>query len=62
MEENYFTGKISHVRVFPYVLSPREINQLYLEERLLSINWFQRLMFWVRITWLLLRGKLHFER
>ena len=55
-----FTGEIRYARAYPYAMSSEEIALRYMEERLLFMNWLQRLVFQIKQTWLLLRGKRHF--
>jgi len=49
-----------YAKFYPYALTQLEIYLIYQEERLLFMSWLQRLVFWVKQTWLLLRGKRHF--
>jgi len=52
-----FDGRISIIRIYSKALSPQEIYQIYKYMRLNYLHWWQRLFFWLKMTWyILLRG------
>ena len=52
-----FRGTISDVRIYNRVLSPQEIVQSYFSYCLLYMRWYERLWFWVKMTWWVLLGR-----
>ena len=46
------------IRFYPYVLAKQQISWLYRNECLLFMNWFGRLVFWIRQTGLVLLGRI----
>ena len=56
----WFEGEVKYVRVWHRVLTLMEIRVEYIEGSLLFLRWYQRLIYWLRQTFLLLLGKKNF--
>ena len=53
----YFTGQIANARIYPYARSSHQVLMDYRVERLMFMNWYERLWYWCKMTGLILWGK-----
>lgn len=51
-----FDGLIAGLRIYHRALGPMEVYKLYCQERFLYMTWYQRLWYWVKVTWMILIG------
>ena len=49
--------KIQGIRFYPYALTPEQRKEHYEATRLLYMKWWERLIFWAKVTWRILIGK-----
>ena len=54
-----FDGKITDIRIYPYALSPDQIQTIYRTERLIYMKWYERLVYRCKVTIRIFLGRLY---
>ena len=52
-----FSGNIYGIKFYPFALTPAQIYSEYEATRLLYLKWWQWIIYWTRLTWLILLGQ-----